>query len=144
MGGAVIQLPNAVPPGWEVTIDGTGFGQQQSPKGDRWSLVSVHVSDIATAQYPVVVVWARPPTHQSLGPSDTAEPPAREREPELLPCPFCGWTSAGIDADMADSGVHQVVCDRCAACGPIVKMDHDVEEGREEEQAFALWNMRAP
>jgi len=61
---------------------------------------------------------------------------------ELLPCPHCGCTSAGIDADMADSGVHQVVCNQCAACGPIVKMDMDVIEGKEEEQAFDLWNMR--
>lgn len=60
----------------------------------------------------------------------------------LLPCPHCGSTRIVIDADLADSGVHQAVCSECCAMGPIVKMDMDVIEGKEEQQAFDLWNMR--
>lgn len=61
---------------------------------------------------------------------------------DLLPCPFCGADRAGIDADLAESGVDQVVCGQCAAYGPCVKMDMDVIEGKEEQQAFELWNKR--
>ena len=68
------------------------------------------------------------------------EAPRTDGDP--LPCPFCGSTRIVIDADLSDSGVHQAVCSECCAMGPIVKMDMDVDEGNEEQQAFDLWNMR--
>lgn len=65
-----------------------------------------------------------------------------EEETELLPCPHCGCTHIVIDADLLDAGLAQASCSECSAMGPIVKNDMDVIEGKEEQQAFELWNRR--
>lgn len=52
-------MTNAIPVGWEIMIDCSGFGAQTPPKGAGWQLFSVLVSDLGTVQYPIVLVWAR-------------------------------------------------------------------------------------
>ncbi len=65
-----------------------------------------------------------------------------ERElPDLLPCPFCGESSASVD-DRSDDCL--VTCDCCLAEGPLATIGcrDDDDDLDLELEAVTLWNQR--
>lgn len=62
---------------------------------------------------------------------------------DLLPCPFCGESSAEVDVGETEAVVR---CDCCLCEGPMATIGcRDEDEGGEtdlESEAIAFWNQR--